>query len=470
MIEAMFGGRFGSPAIMDDSGAYFLDRDPEYFAYVLSYLRDPRNRPNPSPHHSRLAVLREFEYFGLLSDAGAYIAEPESQITCKRHLELTSRFSSLSVHGSRAYISTETHVELWCLDTQECKAKMEISAGSLVRAIEATSSRVFILCDDSEIQVWDAMLVNRIRTVNPGTGFASHFQMIHNANYTSPNPMLWNLDQGNSEHYGSDAAMQPTFDMAVNGIGFNKRIAISRETRFPAWKSRGARGKMRSTLFFDGDVGVFSMDMDTFTISKVVEVADSESLSAFHVSGEELYYATSSYLMAFNLRTHRSVKLTAIPGISVSRLRVSQDGLLYIWDVLKLSRLFYDLKQRDWTELSEPYEALAECEVAGSIVVGRVEDKIVLWCSSPLLNLSNHGMTSTGFAAQSMLRQRLYPSARSIPVPNVVRLMSSPGRGTSWFFSFQGSSIIVAQTSPQQVVDGGEENTSSSIRVFQIER
>lgn len=534
MLEAMFSGRFGSPSTRDETGAYFLDRDPTYFSFVLSYLRDPRNRPSIRPGHnsscSRLAILREFEYFGLLPDAGVYVAEPGSSIACVHHLELSSRFSSMSVFGSRAYVSTETHIELWCLDEQKCITRLKLDPGVLVRGIEATATRCFVLCGEGEIQVWDADLKKLLKRVEPKTGWVTQFQVVHDlldstttathstSNFaslapTSPrNQNLENFHQisANSTEFGKSQTQQQQSRSAYPRWRFNRTM----NTSFSGLASSAGQNRVvnrRSLLFFDGDSGVYALDLDSLTISTVIELDEHEVLMAFHVSGEELYYATERSLNSFNLFTCKKALLSST-AVEFKKIRAIENDLLVCWDTLGDQLVHFDLRTRNWTSPnpSDRWHPLTEqCEVFRSLVVGRdFRNRIVLWCTSPLIEEEISEISGVGSRFDSLQSSSSYfnvpSSTQSSPSSSasyaalmasqtsakqlrtkVIPLFNDPTpTASSYFFQFQGSSIVVATSSPidtsAATVTAAAGNSSDnlrssnlpsgSIRVFNIRR
>lgn len=583
MLEAMFSGRFGIPAMRDDSGAYFLDRDPIYFEFILSYLRDPRNRPSAKSNQSRLGILREFEYFGLLPDAGVYVAEPGCNIICTHHLELASRFSSMTVYGSRAYVSTETHIELWCLDAQECKKRKKLPPGALVRSLEATATKCFVLCGESEIQVWDADLEAIIKRIEPNTGWISHFQLVPDLYDLVPSSsassqlhsssiqdiaLNYDEDVSYSDHRGTgeankkfssfNGASEPNASNSFEGSGINHNESKNyfaanerRRTHYPLWcfngtstssqshtssssssshtmasnsacysssfASGGRPARKRSLLFFDGDSGIHALDLDSLSISTVIEVKEQEVPMAFHVSGEELYFATEGNLNSFNLRTYQKALLSST-AIEFKRIRAIENELLVCWDTMGDRLIHFDLRTRNWTSAtpSDRWHPLTEqCEVFRSLVVGRdFANRIVLWCTSPLICDENsagsfssqthansttntnfqhsHGNTQLGFATASHGTINQAAGAKGIST-RVISLFNEAPSASSYFFQFQGSSIVVATTSPNEsrtnaagiaglVQQGGAGDNlanhsehkasmpSGSIRVFSIRR
>ncbi len=50
------------PAVQDSNGAYFIDRDPQYFALVLNYLRDGWCSL-PKEEAERRELLQEVRFF-----------------------------------------------------------------------------------------------------------------------------------------------------------------------------------------------------------------------------------------------------------------------------------------------------------------------------------------------------------------------------------------------------------------------
>jgi hypothetical protein len=479
MLEAMFSGRFGMPSLRDESGAYFLDRDPTYFGFILSYLRDPRNRPVARAQLSRLAILREFEYFGLLPDAGVYVAEPGSSIICTHHLELVSRFSSMSVYGSKAYVSTETHIELWCLDGQECKRKLKLAPGVLVRSLEATATRCFVLCGDCDIQVWDAELQVMLKRIEPNTGWASHFQIVHD---------LFDSPPSNCSYSAFNA--------------YEESTSSKRRTLHPIWSFSGSQKTMnkRSLLFFDGDSGIYALDLDSLSISNVIEVKEQEVPMAFHVSGEELYYATEGTLNSFNLRSYKKALLSST-AIEFKRIRAIENELIVCWDTMGDRLIHFDLRTRNWTSAtpSDRWHPLTEqCEVFRSLVVGRdFSNRIVLWCTNPLISEdvsfpANMNDSQHGHSYTSSLALLQHQQSNTALTTRVISLFNeATPTASSYFFQFQGSSIVVATSSPNEArnvanglvgaigagtdatIGGDVKNNSlasGSIRVFSIRR
>lgn len=63
MLAKMFGAQWSSA--VDDTGAYLLDRSPEYFEVILNFLRT--NEIILSPGVSPLGVYKEAKYFHVLS-------------------------------------------------------------------------------------------------------------------------------------------------------------------------------------------------------------------------------------------------------------------------------------------------------------------------------------------------------------------------------------------------------------------
>lgn len=447
MLEAMFSGRY-QPAILDDDGAYFLDRDPAYFQFVLAYLRDPRNRPTASSHLSRFGILREFEYFGLLPDVGVYVAEPGCNIICTHHLELASRFSSMSVYGSRAYVSTETHIELWCLDAQQRLKQCELSPGVLVRSLEATDSRCFALCGECEIQVWDAELDVMLKRIEPNTGWTSNIQLVSEL-YNGP--------------IVPSSAMPNTHpnDPAIS----NTR----RRTLHPLWNFNGSQSQSvqkRSFLFFDGDAGIYALDLASLSIFTVIEVKEKETAMAFHVNGEELYFATEKTINSFNLRTYKRALLSST-AIEFKRIRAIENELLVCWDTMGDRLNHFDLRTRNWTSAtpSDRWHPLTEqCEVFRSLVVGRdFSNRIVLWCTSPFISeddsassnnaVQNWNSNNTSSHLQGSSNSRLLSPAshyKGGSTTRVVSLFNEAPSAASYFFQFQGSSIVVATSSPSE--------------------
>ena len=560
MLEAMFSGRFGSPAMRDSSGAYFLDRDPEYFGFVLSYLRDPRNRPVARASHSRLAILREFEYFGLLPDAGVYVAEPGSSIACVHHLELSYRFSSMSVFGSRAYVSTETHVELWCLNEQRCITRLKLDPGVLVRGLEATATRCFVLCGEGDIQVWDAELKRMLKRVEPKTGWVTQFQVVHDLydSSSSSASSFANQHQPTHSHNGHSTSTQQQQQQHSSNqtsgnfgqISANSTKKEERRSTFPKWRfskcmnQLGASGgggsgigsgcgsngngggsnghgtnrlsNRRSLLFFDGDSGVYALDLDTLSISTVIELEENDVLMAFHVSGEELYFATERTLNSFNLFTCKRALLSST-SVEFKRIRAIENDLLVCWDTMGDQLVHFDLRTRNWTSPtpSDRWHPLSEqCEVFRSLVVGRdFRNRIVLWCTSPLIeeeiseisgnfsgSLGNrydsssshfnvpsslHSSPSSSFSQYSLMSSQSCASKQLRT--KVIPLFNDPTpSASSYFFQFQGSSIVVATSSPIDISSMGANGAngangmdnarpssllpSGSIRVFNIRR
>lgn len=61
MFSAMFSGRYAMET--DESGCYFIDRDPTHFSVILNYLRDGDKVSLPESNKALLELKEEAEYY-----------------------------------------------------------------------------------------------------------------------------------------------------------------------------------------------------------------------------------------------------------------------------------------------------------------------------------------------------------------------------------------------------------------------
>uniref|UniRef100_A0A914XT90 BTB domain-containing protein n=2 Tax=Plectus sambesii TaxID=2011161 RepID=A0A914XT90_9BILA len=126
------------PSEKDDSGAYLIDRDAQYFGPVLNYLRHGKLVLNK--HIAEEGVLEEAEFYnlrGLIQLCNERIAERESPKVTKHvyrvlqchEEELTNvvsamsdgwKFEQLVPIGSSYQYSNEDQAEYLCVVSREC--------------------------------------------------------------------------------------------------------------------------------------------------------------------------------------------------------------------------------------------------------------------------------------------------------------------------------------------------------------
>ena len=63
MLAVMFSGRF--PLVKGEDDAYFIDRDPTYFRYILNHLRNDGSAVVPETDEGREDLLKEAYYYQL---------------------------------------------------------------------------------------------------------------------------------------------------------------------------------------------------------------------------------------------------------------------------------------------------------------------------------------------------------------------------------------------------------------------
>eukprot|EP00005_Dracoamoeba_jomungandri_P010023 CAMPEP_0174265634 /NCGR_PEP_ID=MMETSP0439-20130205/27260_1 /TAXON_ID=0 /ORGANISM="Stereomyxa ramosa, Strain Chinc5" /LENGTH=739 /DNA_ID=CAMNT_0015352191 /DNA_START=14 /DNA_END=2230 /DNA_ORIENTATION=+ len=93
-FSVMLSGKF--PALKDDEGAFFIDRDGEYFAPILSFLRT--NVFVVPPGMSREAVFCEMEFYGM-GELCSYIVSTQTQCGDKYFLAKLPRPDLLNAEG-----------------------------------------------------------------------------------------------------------------------------------------------------------------------------------------------------------------------------------------------------------------------------------------------------------------------------------------------------------------------------------
>jgi hypothetical protein len=91
MLSIMFSGRF--PLVKGEDQAYFIDRDPTYFRYILNYLRDDGSLSIPDTNEGREDLLKEAYFYqlgglialltGLFSSTIVYEISPRSHSSRK---------------------------------------------------------------------------------------------------------------------------------------------------------------------------------------------------------------------------------------------------------------------------------------------------------------------------------------------------------------------------------------------------
>lgn len=64
MLSIMFSGRF--PLVKGEDQAYFIDRDPTYFRFILNYLRDDGSLTIPDTNEGREDLLKEAYFYQLV--------------------------------------------------------------------------------------------------------------------------------------------------------------------------------------------------------------------------------------------------------------------------------------------------------------------------------------------------------------------------------------------------------------------
>ena len=87
-IDKMFTGKL--PLVKDDKGNFFIDRNPDYFEYVLELLRDG-NIAWPTDSFSKQKIQAELEYFGLTTNKSKNIFD----------FDPTVKSSSIEISGSK---------------------------------------------------------------------------------------------------------------------------------------------------------------------------------------------------------------------------------------------------------------------------------------------------------------------------------------------------------------------------------
>eukprot|EP00696_Hemimastix_kukwesjijk_P006907 gnl/Hemi2/18749_TR6205_c0_g1_i1.p1 gnl/Hemi2/18749_TR6205_c0_g1~~gnl/Hemi2/18749_TR6205_c0_g1_i1.p1 ORF type:complete len:132 (-),score=68.92 gnl/Hemi2/18749_TR6205_c0_g1_i1:238-633(-) len=75
-LEAIFSGRHRVQK--DNEGCFFIDRDPNLFAIVLSYLRDRRHLRIPHEEEEQRIVVSEFEYYGITLERAEEEEDPKA--------------------------------------------------------------------------------------------------------------------------------------------------------------------------------------------------------------------------------------------------------------------------------------------------------------------------------------------------------------------------------------------------------
>ncbi len=87
MLAALFRGDH-IPAAVDETGAYFIDRDGSLFGYILNFLRSAQLKvPEGFAHLEQLAMEADFFQIEPLTDAVNSLLQ-RKQIACRQHVQV----------------------------------------------------------------------------------------------------------------------------------------------------------------------------------------------------------------------------------------------------------------------------------------------------------------------------------------------------------------------------------------------
>ncbi len=87
MLGAMFRGDI--PTAVDETGAYFIDRDGSLFGYILNFLRSAQLKvPEGFAHLEQLAMEADFFQIEPLTDAVNSLLQQRKQTACKQHVQV----------------------------------------------------------------------------------------------------------------------------------------------------------------------------------------------------------------------------------------------------------------------------------------------------------------------------------------------------------------------------------------------
>lgn len=107
MLYAMFRGTYDSKR--DSNGAYFIDRDGEYFRYILNYLRNG-TLDKITDEEKAYGILREAQFFqieGLITEAEKFIESIKDQSDSKRSRRGQYAITYLGGYGKSPQVYTK---------------------------------------------------------------------------------------------------------------------------------------------------------------------------------------------------------------------------------------------------------------------------------------------------------------------------------------------------------------------------
>jgi len=207
MLEAMFSGRHQLQK--DDSGRYFLNRNPDLFKKVIGYLRDGEMKLpsyDTKGNVTRQAVLAEFDFFCIPVEKELQSKEAKRflkrrNIVEYKTIDCDDWLWCLDVYQNKILSGTRNNsISIWDMSTGECVHHLK-GHRNAVKCLEINGNNLVSGSEDRTIKIWDLNRMKNVRSLIAHTDVISCLRVVGTTIYSGSfdtTIKIWDLEQESS--------------------------------------------------------------------------------------------------------------------------------------------------------------------------------------------------------------------------------------------------------------------------------